>query len=82
MRVVPELVDGRIAGIRLWGVRDQSLLSLLGLRSGDRLEAINGYEIGTPENALRAYAELRNQSEFELRLVRDGRTIRHTYHVR
>jgi general secretion pathway protein C len=82
VRVTPERVDGRIAGIRLWGIRDESLLSLLGLRSGDRLEAINGYELGTPENALRAYSELRQRSDFELVLIRDGRTIRHTYHVR
>ncbi len=82
VRVTPERVDGRIAGIRLWGVREESLLSLLGLRSGDRLEAINGYELGTPENALRAYSELRQRSDFDVVLVRDGRTIRHTYHVR
>lgn len=82
LRVVPETVDGRVLGVRLLGVRQGSLLSLLGLHDGDRLQAINGYELTSPGNALRAYAALRHESDFDLELSRQGQTVRLTYRVR
>lgn len=59
VRLVPERENGRIAGIRMVGVRPDTLLGRLGMENGDRLQTINGFGITNPEIALEAYARLR-----------------------
>lgn len=59
VRIVPERQSGSSATLRVLGVRAGTLLAELGLKSGDRLESINGFAIANPEQALEAYARLR-----------------------
>ena len=75
LRVVPEQRDGKLIGVRLFGIRPSSVLSLVGLRNGDRLESINGFPIASPENALRAYAQLRTASHLRVLLTRVGQPL-------
>jgi len=43
VRIVPEQdASGKVAGVRLFGIRPESLLGALGLDNGDRLQSING----------------------------------------
>ncbi len=70
VRVVPEMRDGRTVGLRLFGIRPGTLLASLGVRNGDRLESINGFEVANPEKALEAYARLRSAQQLRLRLTR------------
>jgi general secretion pathway protein C len=72
VRVVPERKDGTFLGLRLFGIRPTSLLGTLGLRNGDRLESINGFNVGDPEKALEAYARLRLATHLDIRLNRAG----------
>ena len=58
-RIVPEQENGKVVGIRLFGVRPDTLLGSLGMENGDRLEKINGFDMASPEKALEAYARLR-----------------------
>jgi general secretion pathway protein C len=81
-RVVPDTIDGRIAGLRLVGVKPDSLLGAVGLLDGDRLEAINGLDITTPEKALEAYARVRTGEKFSVRLTRGGAPMTIDYAVR
>jgi general secretion pathway protein C len=72
-RVVPEkTADGKIAGIRLFGVRPDTLLGTLGMKNGDRLETINGFNMGNPEEALNAYARLRTANKLSIKVTRRG----------
>lgn len=71
-RIVPEQKDGKTIGIRLFGVRPDTLLGTLGLKNGDRLEQINGFDMGSPEKALEAYARLRTADSLKLTLNRRG----------
>lgn len=71
-RIVPEQKDGKTIGIRLFGVRPETLLGQLGLKNGDRLESINGFDMGSPEKALEAYARLRTADSLKIKLNRRG----------
>lgn len=71
-RIVPEQKDGKTVGIRLFGVRPDTLLGTLGLKNGDRLEQINGFDMGDPQKALEAYARLRTAENLKLTLNRRG----------
>lgn len=75
VRVVPEQMNGKVVGLRLFGIRPASLLGTLGLKNGDRLESINGFDVTNPEKALEAYARLRTAPHLQLRLQRSGRPL-------
>jgi general secretion pathway protein C len=81
-RIVPEQKDGKTVGIRLFGIRPDTLLGSLGLQNGDRLEQINGYDIANPEKALEAFAHLRTASELTVGLERRGKPASLAIHIK
>ncbi|HET9953086.1 MAG TPA: type II secretion system protein GspC [Polyangiaceae bacterium] len=81
-RIVPEQKDGKVVGIRLFGVRPDTLLGTLGLQNGDRLETINGFNMASPEKALEAYARLRAASELNIKVNRRGSPVSIDYHIK
>ena len=81
LRIVPEQVNGKVAGLRLFGIRPGSLLATLGLKNGDRLETINGFSVANPEQALQAYARLRTAEHLRVRVVRAGQPLDIDLHI-
>ena len=77
VRVVPDA-----GGVRLSGIRRDSRLALLGLQNGDRIETLNGMPLGTTEDALQAYARLRNAERLQLTITRAGKKQQLDYRVR
>jgi general secretion pathway protein C len=82
VRIVPEQRDGKVIGIRLFHVRPDSLLAAVGFKEGDRLDAINGFDIATPEKALEAYATFRNSSHLRVKLNRGGAALLIDYDIK
>jgi general secretion pathway protein C len=74
-RMALDQKDGKPLGMRLLGVTPDSVLGMLGLEDGDRLEGINGYDVTRPEVALEAYARLREASHLDVRLNRRGKEV-------
>jgi general secretion pathway protein C len=81
LRVVPEQRNGKVVGVRLFGIRPQTLLSTLGLRNGDRLESINGFDVASPEKALQAYARLRSATHLRVQVNRVGKPVELNFHI-
>jgi len=81
-RIVPETKDGKVLGIRLFGIKPDTLLGALGLQSGDRLESINGFNMGSPEKALEAYARLRTASRLDVTVNRRGAEVSIVHHIK
>ena len=75
VRVVPEQLNGKLVGLRLFGIRPGSLLDTLGVKNRDRLETINGFSMASPEQALQAYARLRTASRLNVQLNRSGQPV-------
>jgi general secretion pathway protein C len=71
-RIVPEQENGKVVGIRLFGIRGDTLLGTLGLENGDRLQSINGFDMASPEKALEAYARLRTADHLTVQVNRRG----------
>ncbi|MCC6214166.1 MAG: hypothetical protein IT376_04820 [Polyangiaceae bacterium] len=70
-----EQVDGKVVGLRLFGVTEGSALHALGVRSGDRLEAIDEAPVTGREAALAGWSKLRSTSVLRLRLLRRGEPV-------
>jgi general secretion pathway protein C len=81
-RIVPEQENGRVVGIRLFGIRQDTLLGVLGMENGDRLQTINGYDMSSPEKALEAYARLRTADKLTVSLNRRGQNINIDYNIK
>ena len=71
-RIVPELVDGGPARIRVFGVRPGTTPSRFGFLNGDALESVNGLPLGAPENALEAYTRLSKAERVVVHVERHG----------
>jgi general secretion pathway protein C len=82
VRLVPESKDGKVIGIRLFGIRAGTLLALLGLQNADLLESINDYSMASPEGALQAYTQLRRASSLDVRLQRRSSAFSLMIHIR
>jgi general secretion pathway protein C len=81
-RIVPEQKDGKVVGVRLFGIRPDTLLGTLGLQNGDRLETINGFNMASPEKALEAYARLRTASSLNVKVNRRGQSMSIDYQIK
>jgi general secretion pathway protein C len=81
-RIVPEQKDGKVVGVRLFGIRPDTLLGTLGLQNGDRLETINGFNMASPEKALEAYARLRTAAALNVKVNRRGTPVSVDYHIK
>lgn len=81
-RIVPEQKNGKVVGIRMFGIRPDTLLGTLGMKNGDRLEAINGFNMSSPEKALEAYARLRTASNLNVKINRRGKPMTIDFHIK
>ncbi|WP_437624245.1 type II secretion system protein GspC [Sorangium sp. So ce1151] len=76
VRIAPEP-----GGIKLARIRSGSLLEMLGLRTGDKLASINGFDISDAPRALEAYARLTTASHIALSVTREGKPMTIDVHI-
>ena len=81
-RIVPEQENGKVVGVRLYGIRPDTLLGTLGLQNGDRLETINGFNMASPEKALEAYARLRTANHLSVSVNRNGKPVNIDFNIK
>lgn len=81
-RIIPEQENGRTVGIRMVGIKPESLLGVLGMQNGDRLQTINGFDMASPEKALEAYARLRTADKLTVQVNRNGKNMNIDYNIR
>jgi len=60
-------------GMRLSGIRPGSLLTLFGMKNGDAVKSINGFDMGNGDQRLAAYKALRHANSFSIDVSRNGR---------
>lgn len=81
-RVRPVKQDGKVAALQLLRVQPGSLLGTLGMKTGDRLRSINGFDLTDPQKALEAYARLRSASDLVIAVQRGGKDMTIDIHLR
>ncbi len=81
-RIVPEKEGDKVVGIRLFGIRPDSLLGTLGIENGDRLSSINGFEMSNPQSALEAYTKLRTADHLTVAVNRHGNPVNIDFNIK
>lgn len=81
-RIVPQMRDGKMVGMKLFGVRAKSPFSVLGFKNGDTVTHVGGRLITSPDEALQVYSSLRTAKTFEITIERrGGQTIKMLYRL-
>ena len=81
VRVTPHTIQGRPSGFRLTRLRP-GLLQRIGLINGDVLQRVNGLDINSPEEALKAYQAIQNEPTVRLEILRRNSPTTLTYEIR
>jgi hypothetical protein len=82
VRFVPQLDNGEVKGVRVFGVRPGSIPFALGLKNGDTLAAIDGAPLKDLNQLLELYAKLDQLSAVELSGTRAGAPLVRTLRLR
>jgi type II secretory pathway component PulC len=78
-RITPNLVEGKIAGLRITRLPAKSIFSELGIQRNDIIKEVNGVRINSLDTMVSLYTEFWNENQFTILLERNGRTIRLQY---
>ncbi|HUJ57975.1 MAG TPA: type II secretion system protein GspC [Kofleriaceae bacterium] len=81
-RVVPAMTGGKASGFKLYAIRPDSVFAKLGLTNGDTLDAINGFQMTSMDQALEVYSKLREANSFQVDITRRGKQMTLKYNVR
>ncbi|MDI3291713.1 hypothetical protein [Polyangium sp. 15x6] len=80
-RFVPTQKDGKIVGVKLFGIRPSSVLATLGLQNGDVVIELGGHALTGADLALEAYSKLKGAKKVEMTIERRGATQKFVYRV-
>ena len=75
LRIVPDVKNGKVSGLRLFAIKPGSLLSRIGFEDDDLIQTVNGNDITTPDKALATYSKLRSTSLVRAAVLRAGKPI-------
>lgn len=67
--------SGRVVGVKVYGMKPDSLPALAGLRNGDMISEINGIPPNTADAALRIRDQFYRSNRFTIKLERGGQTL-------
>jgi general secretion pathway protein C len=81
-RIIPIGKDGKLEGLRVAGVRPDSLAGALGLANGDLLVAVNNTKIESANTLLDLYAQLDKLDQVVLEGTRKGKPLTLTLRLR
>ncbi|MGM0558351.1 MAG: type II secretion system protein GspC [Myxococcota bacterium] len=80
-RVIPNYKNGQRNGLKIVGVRPNSVYQDLGIQSGDVLRGVNGREINTQQEALELFEKLKTEDEVEIQVERRGQQKELKYNI-
>ncbi|MDO8426286.1 MAG: PDZ domain-containing protein [Deltaproteobacteria bacterium] len=81
-RMTPRISKGAIQGFTVTEIKPGGVFDSIGLKNGDILTRINGYEIDSPEKAMQVLSGLRGATSIELDIVRSGQNKSFHYQIR
>lgn len=81
-RIIPNFSEGKPDGFRIFAITEDSLYSKIGLQNGDILHRINGIEVKDPQNFLKVFEQLKDESNITVDLVRNNQKETFGYEIR
>ena len=82
LKVRAAVENQKVIGMKIEGLTEDNIAALAGLRNKDVVTAINSQSINSYQKALQVVNKLRNQSEVQVCLLREGKPMQLTYTMR
>ncbi|MFT3766527.1 MAG: type II secretion system protein GspC [Minicystis sp.] len=81
-RIMPVREGERVVGMRMMGIRPNTLLGSIGMQNGDVLTSINGFEMNDPQKMLEAYTKLMRADKLTATVMRGGRPVNIEFNIK
>ncbi|MCX7959177.1 MAG: PDZ domain-containing protein, partial [Deltaproteobacteria bacterium] len=81
-RIVPNFEGGKANGFKIFNIKANSIYEKIGLKNGDVIQKINGFEINSPDKAFEVYQKLKDAKAINIDISRDGRNMSFDYTIR
>lgn len=81
-RLTPRVGASGVEGFAVTEIKQKGVFDAMGLKNGDVLTKINGYEIDSPEKAVQVLSALRGETSINLDILRNGRPKSLHYTIR
>ena len=81
VRIRPHFRNGKPDGLRLTGIRPNSIFYNMGLKSGDIITGVNNDNIESVDDVLKFYQSLQSSSNVQLQIKRRGRPKTINYNI-
>lgn len=81
-RLTPVQSRDGVEGFLVNEVAPRGIFDIIGLKNGDILKRVNGFEVTTPEKAVQVLMGLRGETKIEIDIVRGGKKIKLQYDIR
>jgi len=81
VRIRPHFKNGKPDGLRLTGIRPNSIFYNMGLKSGDIITGVNNNNIESVDDVLKFYQSLQSSSSVQLQIKRRGRPKTINYNI-
>ena len=81
VRIRPHFTNGKPDGLRLTGIRPNSIFYNMGLKSGDIITGVNNNTIESVDDVLKFYQSLQSSSRVALQVKRRGRPKTINYNI-
>lgn len=72
-RVVPNMVDGKTMGYRIFNIIPDSIYTKIGIMNSDIVERVNGVDIKSPDTLYQLFQQIKSESRITLDLTRAGK---------
>lgn len=81
IRAVPHFTGGKVEGMKILSVKNDSIFGKLGIKRGDVLQKINGMELDV-KRGFEIFSKLKDSKSLTVDLVRDGKPTTFEYEIR
>jgi hypothetical protein len=81
VRMVPEVNEGKTVGMKLFGIRADSVPAALGFENGDRVTKVNGFDVGSGDANI-VQAKLAKADAVVVEVQRRGAPVTLTYTIK
>jgi general secretion pathway protein C len=75
-----KMIDGE--GVKLYRSAQTTILGKLGLKKGDVIKNLNGFDMASIDQSTQAYAALKEAAAVNLTIVRDGAEVKLDYQIK
>jgi general secretion pathway protein C len=80
-RLTPRLADGKVEGFMVTEIKPRGVFNGIGLKNGDVLTRINGYDIDSPEKAMQVLSGIKGETAIDLDIKRGGQNMSLHYQI-